>query len=94
MFLRPEASHLCCKDNSISLPITELQIIAILLKAAGGTVRRSALEQAAWGLSKAVTPNALDVALHRLRKKLRLIHSNVDIQNRRGLGYALHESTE
>ena len=33
-------------------------------------MRRSALELAAWGLGEAVTPNALDVALHRIRRKL------------------------
>ncbi len=43
----------------------------------------------AWGLSEAVTPNALDVALHRLRRKLLAIGSRQRIVNVRGLGYAL-----
>ena len=54
-------------------------------------VRRSALEAAAWGLNDAVTPNALDVALHRLRRKLLAIGSQQRIANVRGLGYALRE---
>ncbi|MNT49491.1 Swarming motility regulation protein RssB [compost metagenome] len=59
-------------------------------------VRRNALEAAAWGLSDAVTPNALDVALHRIRRKLITIGSRQRIVNVRGLGYALreHESAE
>ena len=44
---------------------------------------------AAWGLTEAVTPNALDVALHRLRKKLLAIDSTLQVINVRGHGYAL-----
>ena len=62
-----------------------------LLRKPGEVVRRSALEAAAWGLNDAVTPNALDVALHRLRRKLLAIGSQQRIANVRGLGYALRE---
>jgi DNA-binding response OmpR family regulator len=54
-------------------------------------VRRAALEAVAWGLRDAVTPNALDVALHRIRRKLRAIGSRQKIVNVRGIGYALRE---
>ena len=70
----------------------ELQIVVCLMQAEGRTVRRSSLEQAAWGLSDAVTPNALDVALHRLRRKLRAIGSKQQIVNIRGVGYALRDN--
>jgi DNA-binding response OmpR family regulator len=49
------------------------------------------MEAAGWGMSDAVTPNALDVALHRLRRKLLAIGSRQRIVNVRGLGYALRE---
>ena len=55
-------------------------------------MRRGALEAAAWGLSEAVTPNALDVALHRLRKKLASIGSTLRIVNLRNHGYALQDA--
>jgi two-component system response regulator QseB len=35
-----------------------------------------------------VTPNALDVALHRLRRKLDVLGSRLQISNVRGVGYA------
>jgi DNA-binding response OmpR family regulator len=60
-----------------------------LIQAGGATVRRSALEVAGWGLGEAVTPNALDVAMHRLKRKLVAINSAVQIVNARGHGYAL-----
>lgn len=80
-------------DEKISLAPAELQIMLCLVKAQGRTVRRTALELAGWGLSEQVTPNALDVALHRLRKKLAAIGATVEILNMRGLGYALANST-
>jgi DNA-binding response OmpR family regulator len=63
-----------------------------LINANGDTVRRTALEAAAWGLEGAVTPNALDVALHRLKRKLQTIGSVLQIVNSRGYGYALSEN--
>jgi len=75
--------------RKVPLASAELQIMLALVARAGNTVRRSALEHAAWGVGVAVTPNALDVALHRLRRKLVAIESNVRIANVRGLGYAL-----
>ena len=85
----PERSLMCCGIERISLASTELQIILTLFKANSRPVRRAALEAAAWGLQEAVTPNALDVALHRLRKKLDAIGSSVQINNVRTVGYAV-----
>ena len=89
--LRPEAGTLSCGDDSITLAPAEIHIMQQLLRKPGEVVRRSALEAAAWGLGDAVTPNALDVALHRLRRKLLAIGSQQRIANVRGLGYALRE---
>ena len=80
---------MACGDETISLAPAELQIMLSLVRAAGLIVRRSVIENAAWGLGEAVTPNALDVALHRLRKKLLAIGSELQIVNVRGHGYAL-----
>lgn len=89
--LRANASVLCSGDERITLASAEVQIMLLLLRKHEEVVRRSALEAAAWGLSEAVTPNALDVALHRIRRKLVAIGSRQRIVNVRGLGYALRE---
>lgn len=81
-------------DESITLAAAEMQIMVMLVKAAGQTVRRTALENAAWGLDNAVTPNAMDVALFRLRKKLGAIGATVQIATFRGLGHALRVGTD
>jgi DNA-binding response OmpR family regulator len=90
--LRPEDGVMGCGDEHITLPHAEMQIMLILVRAAGQVVRRGALESAAWGLTDAVTPNALDVALHRLRRKLGAIGSRQRIVNVRTQGYALRET--
>jgi len=87
--LEPEQGHMVSTNESITLPPAEMQIMLTLVRAGGKTVRRTSLELAAWGLGEAVTPNALDVALHRLRKKLQTIGSALQIINLRGHGYAL-----
>ena len=89
LMLRPDAGLLCCADESVTLAPAEMQIMLMLVHRHVEVVRRSALEAAAWGLNEAVTPNALDVALHRIRRKLLAIGSRQRIVNVRGLGYAL-----
>ncbi|MDP5029185.1 MAG: response regulator transcription factor [Paraglaciecola sp.] len=87
--IKPDISMMYCGAESISLAPAELQIMMLLVRKEGNVVRRSALEGAGWGLSEAVTPNALDVALHRLRRKLKAIDSRLELVNMRNSGYAL-----
>ncbi len=89
--LRPAEGMLACGEECVPLAASEMQIMLLLAQKGGDTVRRSKLEAAAWGLSDAVTPNALDVALHRIRRKLMAIGSRQKIVNVRSLGYALRE---
>lgn len=89
--LRANDGVLSCGDERITLAPAEVQIMLLLLQRHEDVVRRNALEAAAWGLNEAVTPNALDVALHRLRRKLLAIGSHQRITNIRGLGYALRQ---
>lgn len=91
--LRPDEGVMCCGDECITLPPAEMQLMLKFVRSGGQVVRRQLLETAAWGLSDAVTPNALDVALHRLRRKLQAIGSRQQIVNIRTLGYALRETS-
>ena len=90
--LRPDEGVMSCGDERITLPPAEMQLMLAFVRSGGEVVRRNVLESAAWGLSDAVTPNALDVALHRLRRKLQAVGSQLRIVNIRTLGYALRET--
>jgi DNA-binding response OmpR family regulator len=85
----PEAGCMGFGDEVVTLSPAELQVIICLVGAGGQMVRRRSLEQAAWGLTDAVTPNALDVVIHRLRKKLAAIGAELLLVNSRGHGFAL-----
>lgn len=89
----PVSARLSHGRRSVNLPPSELQLILALVQAEGRVVRRSTLEAAAWGLTEPVTPNALDVALHRLRRKLELLDSTVRLVNTKGVGYSLQPAT-
>jgi len=91
--LRPGEGIMTCGDERITLPPAEMQLMLAFVRSGGQVVRRNLLESAAWGLSEAVTPNALDVALHRLRRKLQAIGSRQRIVNIRTHGYALRENS-
>ncbi|HYD81551.1 MAG TPA: response regulator transcription factor [Paucimonas sp.] len=80
---------LLCGEASLPLSGSELQVLLCLVRAGGSYSRRGKLESAAWGADEAVTPNALDVVIHRLRQKLVQVGATVQIKVRRGVGYAL-----
>jgi DNA-binding response OmpR family regulator len=90
----PDAALLRNGLASVSLSPAELQLMDALVRARGEVVRRAALEAAAWGLSEPVTPNALDVALHRLRRKLVAVGSRIELRNTKGIGHALVDHSE
>lgn len=89
--LYPGAGSMCRGEECVALAPAEMQIMLLLMRRPNEVSRRNALEAAGWGLSEAVTSNALDVALHRIRRKLLAIGSGQRIVNVRGHGYALRE---
>lgn len=94
LILHPESGTLCCGDKCATLAPAEMQIMLVLLRRQGEVARRTVLEAAGWGVNEVVTPNALDVALHRLRRKLEVIGSRQGIVNVRRIGYALRDTHE
>ncbi|MFB9124421.1 response regulator transcription factor [Paraburkholderia dipogonis] len=87
--VNPKQRSMRCSTEAVQLAPAELQVILCLIKARGQVVRHSALEHAGWGLGEAVTPNALEVTMHRLRKKLAAIGSATRVMNVRGAGFLL-----
>jgi len=88
----PGQREMRCDDRAVVLAPAELQIMLCLVEADGRTVRHAVLEHAAWGLGEAVTPNALEVTVYRLRKKLVAINARTRLTNLRGAGFALEEA--
>jgi two-component system response regulator QseB len=67
----------------------ETDILETLLRRPGRVVTREDIEQRIYGFGEEVTPNALEVAVSRIRKKLADAGSALVIHTVRGVGYYL-----
>lgn len=74
-------------DTIINLPRREMLVLEMLMRRAGRTVLRRALEDAVYGYDDEIQSNALDSHVSRLRRKLADTGATVEIHSIRGLGY-------
>lgn len=77
-----------------ALPLTarEMALLENLLRRAGRVVPKRHLEERIYGFDDEVTPNSLEVLLHRLRRKLTGSGFSGEIHTVRGVGYLLAET--
>lgn len=76
------------------LPRRELVVLVSLLSNQGRLVPRRKLEDAVYSFDNEVTPNAIEAAVSRLRRRLDGLDAAVSITAMRGLGYILSERTD
>lgn len=74
-------------DKILSLPAREHDVLEILMLKQGKTVSKNALMHGIYGLDDEPSPDAIEIYVHRLRKKIE--HSQAAIMTLRGLGYLL-----
>jgi two-component system response regulator TctD len=77
--------------NDVLLDLTsrERSILEILLRRPNGIASRKLLEDLIFGSSEKFGSNAVEVYIHRLRRKLALAGSSVYVEMIRGVGYIL-----
>jgi two-component system, OmpR family, response regulator QseB len=73
----------------LDLARRETDLLEQLLRAAGRTVVKDALEERLYSFGESVTPNALEAVVSRLRKRLANAAGGVRIETKRGIGYRL-----
>lgn len=73
----------------LALSARETALLELLLRRAGRVVAREALDQGLYGMDRPTTPNAMEVLVHRLRKRLQDAGADVVIHTLRGVGYLL-----
>ena len=73
----------------LDLARRETDLLEQLLRAAGRTVVKDALEERLYAFDDSVTPNALEATVSRLRKRLAKVAGGVRIETKRGIGYRL-----
>jgi DNA-binding response OmpR family regulator len=67
----------------------EISVLEILMRQQGSVVMRSVLEQQLYSMDQDFTPNALDVLIHRLRRRLQEAEALPVIHTIRGVGYLM-----
>jgi len=73
----------------IDLSRRELALLEELVRACERTVVRELLEDRLYSFDEAVTPNALEQTVSRLRRRLAGAGSSVTLETKRGIGYRL-----
>lgn len=73
----------------VLLPKREMALLEELLRNAPRVVVKDHLEERLYSLSEAVTPNAVEALVSRLRRRLQAAGADTSIETLRGLGYRL-----
>jgi DNA-binding response OmpR family regulator len=71
----------------------ERSVLEIMLSCSGRIVTKAAIEQAVYSFDKELASNAIEVLIHRLRKRLQDANADVSIQTVHGVGYVLSDAS-
>lgn len=89
LVLDPATFSVRYEDRDAALTPTEFRLLAALSARPGTVVRRHELIAAGWPMGAIVQDNTLDSFVRRIRTKLENVHSPVQLETARGVGYAL-----
>jgi DNA-binding response OmpR family regulator len=69
----------------------EISALELLMRREGQVVSKAALEDGLYGLSQNVSPNAIEVLISRVRRRLETAGASCSIHTLHGIGYLLKE---
>ena len=84
-----KTGKIICKDTDITINGKELELLETLLMNKNQIVDRETLANKIWGYYSETEYNNVEVYVSFLRRKLKLLKSNVRIKAIRGIGYKL-----
>jgi DNA-binding response OmpR family regulator len=76
-------------DKVLVLSLREMELLELLLRRVGRVITRRFAEDHLFGMDGSVESNAIEVYVHRLRRRLEGAGAMVTIQTIRGVGYML-----
>jgi len=83
-------SHAAFVDDApLMLSLREMELLELLLRRVGRVITRRFAEDHLFGLDGGVESNAVEVYVHRLRRRLEQAGATVAIQTIRGVGYMM-----
>lgn len=84
------ASRMVTVDGlPLLLPRRELGLLELLVRRAGQVVPKDVIGESSYGAAEDVSPNTIEVAIHRLRRRLAEARASVSVTALRGVGYIL-----
>ena len=89
--LNLESHDLTCGGKSINLSFKEFSIVNILMANRGQIVSKDMLISKVWGVESTAVDNNVEAYVSFVRKKLKHLASNVQIETVRKVGYRLTE---
>jgi DNA-binding response OmpR family regulator len=85
----PATRDVAVSDVPVILSARELELLDLLIRRAGRVVSKATVEAQLFGVGDDLGSNAIEVYVHRLRRRLALINASAEIVTVRGLGYML-----
>lgn len=91
--LNLESHDLSCGSKAINLSYKEFSIANILISSKGQIVSKDMLISKVWGVESSAVDNNVEAYISFLRKKLKFLGSNTQIETVRKVGYRLESSS-
>ena len=89
-----KSAKLKCNDNEIQISGKELELLEQLLLNKNQILSRDTILDRIWGYESDAEYNNVEVYITFIRRKLKLINSNVNIKAIRGVGYKLEQKLD
>ena len=77
--------------SDVALSVRETSMLEVLMRQQGSVVTRELMEQRLYSFEAQLGSNALEVLIHRLRRRLQEVEATVVIHTVRGVGYLMAE---
>jgi DNA-binding response OmpR family regulator len=88
------ARELTVEDVRVPLSAREADIAELMMRRVGRVVTKQLAEDQLFGLSDTLGSNAVEVYVHRLRKKIEAAGASARIETIRGVGYLLRDARD
>lgn len=81
----------CVGEQVLSLSPREIEVLELMLRRSRHIVTKDTLISSVYKDDDKLSDNALEVSIHRLRKKMQAVNSSCIVKTIRGIGYMLDE---
>ena len=92
--LNTNNGELSCNNESVQLSHKELEVARLFFLNPTMTLTKEVVINKVWGMDSDATDNNVEAYISFLRKKLKFIHSKVNIKNIQRLGYRMEEKND